>query len=280
MKIKYLGTGAAEGVPAMFCNCSVCSNIRSLGESEFRTRSQILINDDLSVDFPPEAYAHSLRFGVDLSRIKYLLATHSHMDHFYAHDFILRGYKYATVMAEDVLNIYGNREVAAVFSECTAREMKECVAPHIKVNILKPYCEYKIGNYRVITLPANHSKTEDALLFYIEQNGKGYLHFYDTGVVSDSVFQFLKECGAKVNLVSFDCTFINHTGGEGARHMGIEDDMFMKRKLLEYGICDNCTKYYVTHFSHNSNPLRANLRLIEQKYGVTAAYDGLEVVIE
>ena len=31
MKIKYLGTAAAEGVPAIFCNCETCKEARKLG---------------------------------------------------------------------------------------------------------------------------------------------------------------------------------------------------------------------------------------------------------
>ena len=32
MKILYLGTGAAEGVPAVFCNCDTCREARRRGE--------------------------------------------------------------------------------------------------------------------------------------------------------------------------------------------------------------------------------------------------------
>jgi phosphoribosyl 1,2-cyclic phosphate phosphodiesterase len=278
MKIKFLGTGAAEGVPAMFCNCDYCKHIRTLGESEFRTRSQVLIDDNISIDFPPEGYAHSLKYGINLSALKYILVTHSHMDHFYAHDFILRGYKYAT-LEEDKLNIFGNAEVKKVFDECTKREMKEEVSPHISFTTCVPYSEFYFEDYRVLTLPANHSKTEDALLYYIESEGKGYLHLYDTGLFDGSVFDFLKEKGAKVNAVAFDCTFAEKAGGTSARHMGIEDNMILKSELLKRGIIDKNTQIYITHFSHNCNPTREHLKQIEREYSVTAAYDGLQVEI-
>ncbi len=278
MKIKFLGTGAAEGVPAMFCNCDFCRKIRSMGKSEFRTRSQILIDGCLSIDFPPEAYAHSLKYGIELTRLKYLLVTHSHMDHFYAHDFILRGYKYAR-LENNVLNIYGNAEVKKVFNECTAREMKPDVMPHIQFTEIKPYQVLYVGNYKIVTIPANHSKTEEALLFYIECEGKGYLHLYDTGRISDEAFDFLSANRAKVNLVCFDCTFLEQVGGENSRHMGIEDDMLMKQKLLSRGIIDGNTEIVISHFSHNANPTRANLSRIEKKFNVTAAYDGYETEI-
>jgi phosphoribosyl 1,2-cyclic phosphate phosphodiesterase len=278
MKIKFLGTGAAEGVPAMFCNCDYCKHIRTLGESEFRTRSQVLIDDNISIDFPPEGYAHSLKYGINLSALKYILVTHSHMDHFYAHDFILRGYKYAT-LEEDKLNIFGNAEVKKVFDECTKREMKEEVSPHISFTTCVPYSEFSFEDYRVLTLPANHSKTEDALLYYIESEGKGYLHLYDTGLFDGSVFDFLQEKGAKVNAVAFDCTFAEKAGGTSARHMGIEDNMILKSELLKRGIIDKNTQIYITHFSHNCNPTRDHLKQIEREDSVTAAYDGLQIEI-
>ena len=278
MKITYLGTAAAEGFPAMFCDCEFCRKAISLGKSEFRTRSQVLIDDDLLVDFPPEAYVHYLGGKFSLSSIKYLLVSHSHMDHFYAHDFILRGYKYAK-LKEDVLNIFGNSEVKKVFDECTAREMKEVVAPHVKVNVIDKYYEFTIGDYRILTLPAQHSNEETALLFYIEKAGKGYLHLYDTGRICDDALEFLREKGAKASLVSFDCTFVRHTAGAVSRHMGIEDDVDLKSKLFELGVVDDKTKYVITHFSHNAYPLRSNLKEIEEKYGVIAAYDGMQIEI-
>ncbi len=278
MKIRFLGTGAAEGVPAMFCGCENCINIRKLGEAEYRTRSQVLIDEILSIDFPPEAYSHSLKNGILLSKLKYLLVTHSHMDHFYAHDFILRGYKYA-MLDEDVLEIYGNAEVGKVFAECTAREMKPEVKPHVSMNVIKPYQVFTVGEYEITTIPANHGKTEDVLLYCVSHGGKSYLHFYDTGRVSDAALEFLAQSKARVNLVAFDCTFGNAVGGENSRHMGIEDCMIMKRKLLDRNIIDSSTKIVVTHFSHNCNPTRANLSEIERKYNVFAAYDGLEMEI-
>ena len=77
MKVQFLGTGAAEGVPAEFCDCAVCREARLRGGKEFHSRSQLLIDGELSVDFPPDAYYHSLRFGVRLAEIRYLLVIKS-----------------------------------------------------------------------------------------------------------------------------------------------------------------------------------------------------------
>lgn len=279
MKIQYLGTGAAEGVPAVFCNCPTCVEVRKRGGREIHTRSQIIIDGVFGIEFPPDSYIHSVMFNADMSALKDIIVTHSHMDHFYAHDFILRGYKYSKNLSSQTLCIYGNSEVKEVFSECTRREMKEEIAKNISVNVLKAYNEYDIGGYKVTPLRAQHSNTEEAFVYLIEKDGKSYLHLTDTGRLYGEVYEYLKEKGKHADAVCFDCTLLYDTKGDIGRHMGIEDNMAVKEKLLNYGICDENTKYYITHFSHNGNPLSEVLDGIEKKYGVKALYDGTVVEV-
>ena len=86
MKITYYGTAAGEAWPGVFCSCELCQKARELGGKNIRTRSQALINDDLLLDMPPDNYLHSLYYGLDLSKVKTLLFTHSHSDHCYPGD--------------------------------------------------------------------------------------------------------------------------------------------------------------------------------------------------
>ena len=86
MKIKYYGTGASEGIPALFCKCPVCEEARKNGGRDIRSRSQALINDDLLVDFPPDTFMHIVYGGLDLQSIHTCLITHSHSDHLYVED--------------------------------------------------------------------------------------------------------------------------------------------------------------------------------------------------
>jgi len=277
MRLHFLGTGAAEGVPAMFCNCPTCAEVRRRGGKEVHTRSQVVVDGVLGIEFPPDAYYHSFAFGVDLSAIKNIIVTHSHMDHFYAHDFILRGYKYAHSMTEAKLNIFGSEAIGEVFAECTRRELKPMVAENIAFTPLSLYTEYDIGGYTITPLRAQHTVGEVTYLYLIEKDGKAYLHLTDTGRLPKEVYSYLAERGKKVNAVTFDCTFLNFTKGSVGRHMGIGDNMVVKSLLEKNGVCDNNTKYYITHFSHNSAPLSENLRAIEKEYNVIALYDGMVV---
>jgi glyoxylase-like metal-dependent hydrolase (beta-lactamase superfamily II) len=81
MNITFLGTAAAEGFPAVFCNCGYCREARRLGGKNIRTRSQTLINDDLLIDLPADTYSHFLYNGICGDTIRNLLITHSHADH-------------------------------------------------------------------------------------------------------------------------------------------------------------------------------------------------------
>ena len=77
MKITVLGCGAAEGIPAMFCNCTLCK--QALERRIYRTRSQILINDDLLVDFPPDTYYRSMMRGINLGKIENVIVINKHL---------------------------------------------------------------------------------------------------------------------------------------------------------------------------------------------------------
>ncbi|MCD8200912.1 MAG: MBL fold metallo-hydrolase [Clostridia bacterium] len=281
MKIRFLGTAAAEGIPAVFCNCEVCEAARR-DKALRRSRSQVYIDDVMSVDFPSDAYMHAVEHGLDYSGLKYLLVTHSHMDHFYAHDFCLRGSKYSrnSKFLEKTLTVLGNSEVMDVFDECTRREMDEETASGFELVRIEPFGEYVLGPYRVLTLPAVHSPREQCMLFYVEKDGgRGYLHLYDTGPFDLKNLDFLVEKGAVVGAVAFDCTFVADKSKNAARHMGLPDDLLIRDALAERGLFAADTKFIVTHFSHNSAPSAKILAQMECDYGVIAAYDGLTIEI-
>ena len=115
MKIQILGTAAAEGWPALFCNCEACRRAREKGGKNIRTRAGTLIDDQLLIDFSADTYGNALRFGLDLSRIHTLLVTHDHEDHLYAEDLGTRYTWFAHLDARspETLLVYGNDRVGS-----------------------------------------------------------------------------------------------------------------------------------------------------------------------
>ena len=275
MKIVYLGTGASEGIPALFCRCDFCARVRA-GEEKTRSRAQIIIDDELSIDFPPDVFYHSVAFGAKLFDVKYLFVTHSHMDHFYAHDFILRGYKYARELAP--LTIFANEEVREVFDECTRREMRDDVLSLIRFQTLKAFEPVVFGDWRAVPLKAKHT-TQDPFVYLFEKGGKRILHLTDTGALPEEDFDFLKREGKHIDLITFDCTFLCDDVSPSARHMGIQANDKIFKRLLALGLVNESTKKVITHFSHNSVPTALKLQAAEKEFGVIAAYDGMELNI-
>ena len=66
MKLIFLGTAAAEGVPALFCNCKTCEKTRKLKGKNIRKWSSILINDNLIIDARLGFYAVPQSFKIYL----------------------------------------------------------------------------------------------------------------------------------------------------------------------------------------------------------------------
>ena len=86
MKIKILGTAAAEGWPGLFCNCQTCQKVRRLGGKNIRSRSSVLIDETLMIDAGFDNFMHSLTDNADFTKIKDVFFTHEHTDHCVASD--------------------------------------------------------------------------------------------------------------------------------------------------------------------------------------------------
>lgn len=275
MKINFLGTGAAEGIPAIFCNCTFCRKARQ--EGLIRSRTQVLFDGELSIDFPPDAFYHMAKSGADFSALGYVLFTHSHMDHLYANDFILRGYKYASALTVSELHIFGNREVCEVFCESTRRELRDDIRSTIHLYELSAFEEARFGGWTVYPLKAKHS-SKDPLVFLLEKEGKRVFYLHDTGLLPEEDYEYLSMIGGKAaELIVFDCTFLFDRADGNARHMGLYENAEIFRRLEELGLADGHTKKVITHFSHNAAPTAEKLRRAEEEFGVIAAYDGMEL---
>jgi phosphoribosyl 1,2-cyclic phosphate phosphodiesterase len=96
MKVTFLGTVAATAMPLPFCNCDVCKEAQKLKGKDIRKRASAVINEDLLIDLGPDSINDCYQYGADLSKIKYILQTHAHSDHFDAGHFITRHSEYAT----------------------------------------------------------------------------------------------------------------------------------------------------------------------------------------
>ena len=275
MRIKYLGTAAAEGIPAIFCDCELCKKARELGGKNIRTRSQSLINDDLIIDWSADSYLHILNGGFDEKKIKYILITHNHMDHYYDKDFYFLhpGFSHPNESFNGV-SLIGNEDIeqsAEWLAEYTSGSLK-----YIKVALWEPL---SLGKYTIVPLRANHG-TPHPLNYIIGDGAKTILYCHDTGRLFPEVKEFLLNAGFKFDLVSLDCTEGNVESIPYEGHMCVAWDIDLKNWLIENGLADNNTKFVLNHFSHNGkDSLYDDMVKIGEESGFITSFDGLEVEI-
>lgn len=276
LKIQYLGSAACEGWPAVFCDCDACRKAWELGGKNIRTRAQALIDDALLIDLPPDTYYHALQSGVRLSGIRTLLITHSHQDHFYPAELVMRADPYAHIRGTNPLDVYGNDKVhvfydSALWQYDDSRNLMQRVRFH-EVSAFHSFdtCE----GYHVTPLAANHDKNEKCLIYLIEKDGRSLLYANDSGLFPEATWEYLR--GKHLDIVSLDCTCV--TEKEGSNHMGLPDNAIAKEKLLSLNCMDDRTKIVVTHFSHNGRLMHDEIVAKASKYDFIAAYDGFELI--
>lgn len=233
MKIKYLGTAAAEGVPAIFCRCEVCRKSKAAGGRNIRTRSQSIIDDRLLLDFCPDTFIHTLRDNIDLISIKSCLITHAHEDHLYPQDIQMRLPEcFANFMSEEVtpLSFYGSDTTLQWIRDmewCDALTEKNVLALHP----VKAFEPFEVEGYTVTALKADHDQKTDPFIYIISNGEKTMLYAHDTGYFPDETWDYLERQKPVFDFVSIDCTgmFENYRQG----HMGLSADADTKDRMIK-----------------------------------------------
>lgn len=201
MRIKILGTCAAEGWPALFCNCEACRKARTLGGKNIRTRCSLQIDDLLKIDLPPDSLIHAQKYDLELHRLKYLLITHSHADHLCAGEIEYIIHPYAVPPVAEELKIFGNAECIALMKK--AMESPLCEIPGL-MNEIGSFETLTLPPYKVTTVKAHHRPDAHPLNYIIEKDGRSLLYNCDTGLYDPETWEFLK--GRRVDLVISECT--------------------------------------------------------------------------
>lgn len=273
MKFQYLGTAAAEGIPAIFCQCENCEKIRKKGGKNIRTRSQAIINDDLLIDFNADSYIHFLNNNIDTSKIKYCLITHTHSDHFYPDDLNMRIPGFAHLKDNFPLVLYGSEIAGKAIEDELKTTIEQKAVSFTEVRENEPFFA---DGYKITPLKAIHDQNSGPLIYMIENNGKTILYAHDTGLFHESVWEYFKKVSPKFNFVSLDCTqAADEVMGYDA-HMNLNDNLKIKAKMLELGYADENTVFVSNHFSHNGKAADYDsFKEIAEKHGVLTSYDGM-----
>lgn len=278
MKITFLGTGAI-GYPFAFCNCKNCTNARIRKGKSLRKKASILINDDLIVDLTTDTQNAMTMYNKDLGKVKYLLQTHSHHDHFDP-NLLTSRISYITDKKQNLLEIVAHKKCLDIMNKKMYNEeniglltKEEQEKLQVKVNEVLAREIIYLGNYQIRVIESNHDQNEGSVLYLITSNNKTVFYATDTSILSDAALKCLAK--TKIDIVIMDHNF----GNVAYYNSHLNEQLFIEQinKLKELNVIDKNTLIYGTHISHEGNPYHelAEKRAVSNGYHI--AYDGLEI---
>lgn len=275
MKLKYLGTAAAEGFPALYCQCDACKEASLKKGKNIRTRAQALIDNQLLIDFGPDTYFHMLTHNVPLDQIHHVLVTHDHSDHFYANELIFRRKGYASKVEKEPLIVYGDK---AVYDSTINVIKQDDLQGYIEAHLIELYKPFKVLNYTITALRANHDEKATPVLYLIDDGMKCMLYAHDTGFFPQETKDYLKNLKKPLDLISLDCT-AGILKGWGYGHLSFDCFLQVIEDLKKDGAIDEHTKIIANHFSHNGLATYDKMKQEAKPYHVDVSYDGMEIDI-
>lgn len=280
MKITVLGSGGF-GYPLVFCNCEYCEKARELGGKNIRKRASLLINDEMIIDLTPDCLFSMNMYKKNMGKVKYLLQTHTHLDHFDINHFVSLDYKYGTKR---------NQFLTLVCSELCLKDIQHKVSQYDKMDLFNnDYLNkiklktktinhgesLKLNNYNIKAIHCRHDEKIGAQIYLIKFNGKTLLYATDTPQITELAIQELDK-------EKIDCIFLDESFGlkdQTFSHLNIKEfDNYVKTLKHNNLLNDKCL-IYATHITHDGNPPHHELGKILDKYGYNPAYDGLEFEI-
>ena len=277
MKVTVLGSGGF-GYPLAFCSCEVCEKARKLGGKNIRKRASLLINDEIIIDLTPDCQCAMNMYGKDMGKAKYLLQTHTHLDHFDINQFITLDGKYSKkrnfpltlicseLCLQDIQNKISKYEKMDLFDE----EYLNKINLQIKTINHGEVCQSE--DYLIKAIHCAHAEKIGAQIYLIKQNGKALLYATDTPQITDIALNELK--GEKI-----DCIFLDESFGIRdycCSHLNFKGfDEFVKTLNKNKILNKNCL-VYATHITHDGNMVHDELEIFLNKLGYNASYDGLE----
>ena len=286
MKLTFLGTGAGEGYPGLWCKCPHCDYARKHGGKNIRANSCAVIDEDMLLDVGPACFDNAARFGVDLTHVTRLLITHPHDDHLYPQHLMWRGTNEAQIPLPYVEQMHcgGPRfteipELTVYGSACTEEQLSPVLerAEELKLHFhrITEGNAIQDGPYVILPIRGNHVKPGFTHSYIVEKEGKTLLYALDTGIYEDDMMTLLAS-------KHFDLVVMEGTTGLNTQyggHMCLATNAQMRQYLLKHGCIEENTPFVLTHMSPHWCPPHDWYASIAAQEGLILAYDGMQIEV-
>lgn len=246
--ILFLGTGAADGINGSFPENFDNKNLRRCASA--------LVSGSILIDCGPHILNSLKVAGVDKNGITDVMLTHLHSDHFDFNSF--------NALLEENPNLRLWCREDAVFPK----------EPNCEIIRMKSFCEYKVGEFSVTGVPANHSEYPQHLSFL--KDGEKLFYGLDGAWFLGETVEFMKE--KEYDVFVFDATVGDYVGDyRMGEHNSIPMIRLMVESMKTLNIVNKDTKLVLTHLAMCLHKSFAETEGLVEKDGFIVAFDGMKL---
>ena len=275
MNLFFLGTGAAEGLPGLFCDCRICAHARENGGRNKRFRTGVLIDGVVRIDLPPDSLAQVQAYPeLRLCNLEHLLFTHTHDDHFAARELQYLSPNFAPERTK-LLHVWGTEFCLERIRTVMGRFFEP--AP-LALCAVEPFQTYPVAHLSVMPITAHHKSDELCLNYLLTDtaSGKTVLYASDTGWYNRETWDYLS--GVRLDAAIVECGLgAAQSGYDG--HLSLSGCVAFREKLIADGSLSPDAPFYLTHISHTGLLSHDEMVTHAAPHGMQVAYDGLQVTV-
>lgn len=258
MEIKFLGTGASEGIPVIGCKCKHCTIALKDNKSK-RLRSCILLNnnnDFLLIDPGIDIRQQLLKYKIN--KINVIVVTHEHYDHTYG----LKEFKYWKK------NGGGNTKTILCAPQTLLNKISFLYEDAIQsgkltLRPIKPYVFTRVGSFNIKPIRIIHTK--HSFGYVIEAGNTKFVYLSDVASINQITIEKYKNHLLKNDYFVLNTPFFV---GQENKHMGVFE-------AIEVGNKFDSRHIILNHFNHYNKPY--NELIMSVKNEAIISFDGMVV---
>lgn len=257
MKVVFLGTSAGWPLPRLGCSCLIC---KSSDLKDKRLRPVVLIEDRILIDAGLDIYHQLRRYekesGWEIGKLKEVLITHAHFDHFLG--------------IWDLLKIYNLKEKVTITSfKKVLREIRNYFGiylTNVRQRVVNEGESFLSGDLKISFFQVEHGA---GLSYGIKiKERKIFCYIADFSRIRPSSKKIIKGADTAV----FDGSSFDKRG-QSKGHISMIEGVKIAKEL-------KIKTVYFTHIGHKTKRHR-EMEEYFQSLGnfVKIAYDGLEIEV-
>lgn len=249
MRLRFLGTGAAEGIPCFGCQCPRCQAARQGGKNR-RRRSALLVEADgfkILVDTPPEI--SQMLEAAEFNDLTAIFISHEHFDH-------VGGIVEFEYWCNRILYVFAGYDVLPKI-RFTPRLVSRVLPATFTSHVTLTFGPLQVTPFKVV-----HHVPCYGFLF---TEGDRQVVYFTDGDDQMSEYHLRLLTTADVAI------FHTPTFEPDDHHIGVTELMaLLERYPVRHAV--------ITHINHN-NRLHEELEALLQPYNVVVAYDGMTMEV-